>query len=90
MLAADLVAVMAKHQATDGAGEKAHCVEGKGGNDAVHGAAGLAEEQLAEDQRGRGAIQEEFVPLGNGARHCGCHHAFDARRRLFCCVRGTH
>ncbi|MCY1295579.1 hypothetical protein D9M70_449260 [compost metagenome] len=78
VLAPQLVAEMAEHQAAQGAGEETHGVEGEGGDDAVDGVAGLLEEQLAEYQRGGGAIEEEFVPLGHGAGHGGGDHAFQA------------
>ncbi|MNL11620.1 hypothetical protein D3C87_1324600 [compost metagenome] len=78
-LAAEFVTVVTEHQATQRAGQKTHGVEGEGGDDAVDGVVGLAEEQLAENQCRGGAVEKEFIPFGDGAGHRGGDDALESR-----------
>ena len=69
-LAPDLVAEVAEDHPAQGAGREAQRVGHEGVERAV-GAADLAEEDLAEDQRGGGAEEEEVVPLDGRADQAG-------------------
>ena len=64
-LASDLVPVVAEDDAAERASEEADGkgAEGRqGADERVEG----GEEQLVEDQRGSGAVEEEVIPLGSG------------------------
>jgi hypothetical protein len=63
------VAEMAEHHAPQRPRDEAHRIGAEGGDDPVQLIAGLREEQLAEDERGGGAVEEEFVPLDHRPRH---------------------
>ena len=62
VLAAELVAVVAEDDAAEGAGDEAHGV-GREGQQGAHQRLEAGEEELVEDQRGGGAVDEEVVPL---------------------------
>ncbi|MNF57492.1 hypothetical protein D3C84_390230 [compost metagenome] len=77
--AAEFVTVVTEYQTAQRPGEKADRVQGEGGDDAVDGAVGLAEKQLAENQCRGGAVEKEFIPFGDCAGHGGGHYAFESR-----------
>src|SRR5512133_1495563 len=71
-LAADAVAEVAEDDPAQGAGREADAVGGQG-QQRARGRLHLGEEQLVEDQRGGGAVEEEVVPLDGGADEAGRH-----------------
>jgi hypothetical protein len=79
-LAADPVAEVAEEEAAEGA---CHVTGGEGaeGRDGPHGGVGPGEEQIAEDQRGDGAVDEEVVELDGGAEQPGQGDAAQLRGR---------
>ena len=69
-LAPDAVAVMAEDRGAYRAGHEAHGIDEEdveGG----YGRVALGEEQLGEDQAGRGAVEEEVIPLDRRADSAG-------------------
>src|SRR5262245_54727002 len=70
---------MAEDDSPDWPGEEADGVRGKSRHRAGERVE-RREEQFAEDQGGRGAIEEEVVPLDRSADKAGQHHAPDRRR----------
>ena len=70
---------MTEDDAADGARDEADRVRGEGQEDGVELTGGLREEDLVEDDRRRGAVEEELVPLDDRARHRGGDHALEAR-----------
>jgi len=74
LLASVAIPELAEDDAAKRAGGEADGVGHEGGEDGVEVVAALGEEHLAEHQRGRGAVEEEFVPFDDGAGHgCGDH-----------------
>src|SRR5205823_2108802 len=69
-LAAELVAVMAEHDAADGPRRETHRVSRKRGHGAGKRREGRKEE-LVEDERGGGAVEKEVVPLDRCADEAG-------------------
>ena len=70
LLAADPVAEVPEDHAAEGARDEAERV-GAERQQRPGGLLALREEQLAEDQGGRGAVEEEVVPLDGGADEGG-------------------
>jgi hypothetical protein len=75
-LAAQLVAEKAEECATEGPGEEADGGAAKGGQRAQEGVIG-GEEQFVEDQRRGGAVDEEVIPLDDGAYRAGEDDSID-------------
>src|SRR3954471_10649484 len=65
-LAADAVAEVAEEGAAEGAEEESDAERGEGGERA-DGRVGVGEEEVAEDERGGRAVEEEVVPLDGGS-----------------------
>jgi hypothetical protein len=80
LLAAELVAVVSEHHATDRTCDEADRVRGEGEKDRVELAGGLREEDLVEHQRRGRAVEKELVPLDDGACHRCDDDAFEALR----------
>ena len=76
----DAIAEVAEHQPAERAGDEAHA-EGREGEQRSDGRIGLREEDLAEHQRGGGAVDEEVVPLQRRA---------DRRRYQYPAMRCVH
>jgi hypothetical protein len=69
-LAADAVAVMAEDCRADWPGDEANCINGKGLQHPDQWV-GLGKEELAEDQTGDDAVEQEVVPLDRRADGAG-------------------
>ena len=79
-LAPVLVTEVSEHDAAERAREEPDRIREERREDRVQVAAGLREEHLVEDERGRGAVEEELVPLDDRAGHRRGHHSFEAGR----------
>jgi hypothetical protein len=84
LLAADAVAEVAEHDATDGSGQEPH-TEGGERQQRTDERAGVREEQLREDEGGGGAVDEEVVVLDGRADEAGRGHLQRAGPRGGCC-----
>src|SRR3546814_12992830 len=69
----DAVADMPEHHAAQRPRDEADRRGRESGDDAVEVVAGLGKEELAEHQRRGCAIEEEFIPFDDRARHRGAH-----------------
>jgi hypothetical protein len=69
-LAAEAVAKMAKDDAAERTGSEPDCIRAKGG-EGPRGGGEAGEEQLVEHQSGGGAVDEEVMPLDDGAEDAG-------------------
>jgi hypothetical protein len=69
VLSAQPVADVAEDDAAERPGDEADRVGQEGGDDAVELAAGVGEEELAENEARRGGVEEELVPFHDRAHH---------------------
>jgi hypothetical protein len=77
---ADAVAEPAEEEAADRAEQECHAERGER-DQRAHPGRGVGEEQLVEDERGGGAVDEEVVPLQGGADQRAGHHATKVAHR---------
>jgi hypothetical protein len=71
---------VAEDDPAEGARNEADRISEKRLDDRVVFAGALDEEQLVEDERGSGPVQEELVPLDDGAGHRGDDDPLQAGR----------
>lgn len=81
LLSAEFVSEVSEDDSAEWPGGESDGVGDESRDDRIQLVAAAGEEDLAEDQRGRRAVQKELVPLDHGARHRGADHLLQPRWR---------